>query len=63
VRLLAETLPTTHAFNLLKATLGLGPWSPGRYFATLVAWLLLAVAFTTWALRKARRDGKLVKMK
>jgi ABC-2 type transport system permease protein len=63
VRLLAETLPTTQAFNLLKATLGMGQWQPLRYFLTLAAWLLLAVLFTTWALAKARRDGKLVKMK
>jgi len=63
VRLLAETLPTTHAFNLLKATLGLAPWNPLAYFATLAVWLLLAVLFTNWALGKARRDGKLVKMK
>jgi ABC-2 type transport system permease protein len=63
VRLLAETLPTTHAFNLLKATLGLAPWQPRLYFVTLAVWLLVAVAFTAWALRKARRDGKLVKMK
>jgi ABC-2 type transport system permease protein len=63
VRMLAETLPTTHAFNLLKATLGMAEWNPLRYFATLAVWLLLAVLFTGWALNKARRDGKLVKMK
>jgi len=63
VRMLAETLPTTHAFNLLKSTLGMGPWEPGRYLAFLAAWLILAVLFTRWALAKARRDGKLVKMK
>ena len=63
VRLLAETLPTTHAFNLLKATLGMAQWQPLRYFIALAVWLLLAVLFTGWALKKARRDGKLVKMK
>jgi ABC-2 type transport system permease protein len=63
VRMLAETLPTTHAFNLLKATLGMAPWEPGRYLAFLSAWLILAVLFTRWSLAKARRDGKLVKMK
>jgi ABC-2 type transport system permease protein len=63
VRLLAETLPTTHAFNLLKATVGMAEWNPLDYFATLAVWLLLAVLFTGWSLRKARRDGKLVKMK
>jgi len=63
LRILAETLPTTHAFNLLKATLGMAPWAPLRYAATLLVWLVLAILFTALALRKARRDGKLVKMK
>jgi ABC-2 type transport system permease protein len=63
VRLLAETLPTTHAFNLLKSTVGGEAWSPVAYFVTLGFWLVLGVSFTSWALRKARRDGKLVKMK
>jgi len=63
VRAVAETLPTTHAFNLLKATLGLGAWEPLRFLVSLLVWSALAVSFTTWALAKARRDGKLVKMK
>jgi ABC-2 type transport system permease protein len=63
VRLLAETLPTTHAFNLLKATLGLAPWEPLRFLGTWVLWLALGLAFTSWALAKARREGRLVKMK
>ena len=63
VRLLAETLPTTHAFNLLKATLGMAAWSPLSYFAALAVWLALAVLFTGWALNRARRAGRLVKMK
>ena len=63
VRMLAQTLPTTHAFNLLKATVDRAEWRPGLYLATLGCWFLLATAFTTWALAKARRDGKLVKMK
>jgi len=63
VRLLAETLPTTHAFDLVKATLGLAEWQPGRFLLSLGLWLALSICFTSWALRKARRDGKLVKMK
>jgi len=63
LRLLAQTLPTTHAFNLLKATLGMAEWEPLRYCATLALWGTLAVLFTSWALRQARRAGKLVKMK
>jgi ABC-2 type transport system permease protein len=63
LRLLAETLPTTHAFNLLKATLGMGEWNPLLYGITLAFWAFLAVLFTSWSLRRARRSGKLVKMK
>jgi ABC-2 type transport system permease protein len=63
VRMVAETLPTTHAFNLLKATLGMARWDPSRFLVALAVWLVLAVLFTTWALKKSRRDGKLVKMK
>jgi ABC-2 type transport system permease protein len=63
VQALAQLLPTTHAFNLLKATLGAAQGEPGRFFLTLVPWLLLGVVFTQWALHKARRTGKLVKMK
>ena len=63
VRVLAETLPTTHAFNLLKATLGMAPGTRSVSWPPWPVWLVLAVVFTTWALDKARRDGKLVKMK
>ena len=63
VQALAQTLPTTHAFNLLKATLGLAPHEPGLFLATLAPWLAAGILFTAWALAKARREGKLVKMK
>jgi ABC-type polysaccharide/polyol phosphate export permease len=63
VQVFAQTLPTTHAFNLLKATLGLAPYEPGWFLATLAPWLVAGILFTSWALGKARREGKLVKMK
>jgi ABC-2 type transport system permease protein len=66
IRWLAESLPTTHAFNQLKATVGLahGGWMGWLgYLVSLAVWLTLAVLFTVWALKKARREGKLVKMK
>ena len=63
VQALARLLPTTHAFDLLKATLGLAPAQPGLFFATLLPWLAAAILFTNLALARARRDGKLVKMK
>ena len=63
VQALARLLPTTHAFDLLQATLGLAPAQPGLFFATLLPWLAAAILFTNLALARARRDGKLVKMK
>ena len=63
VRWLAQALPTTHAFNLLKSTVGKGEWQPAWYFATLTLWLAAGILFTGWALGKARQEGKLVKMK
>ena len=63
LRWLAQTLPTTHAFNLLKSTVGRGEWNLELFFATLALWLALGITFTGWALSKARRDGLLVKMK
>jgi ABC-2 type transport system permease protein len=63
VQAFARLLPTTHAFGLLKATLGQGRAEPGLFLATLAPWVVLGILFTSWALAKARREGKLVKMK
>ncbi len=63
VQAFAQLLPTTHAFNLLKSTLGQAPAEPGLFLATLLPWLAAGILFTQWALAKARREGKLVKMK
>lgn len=63
VQAFAQLLPTTHAFNLLKATLGQAPAEPGLFLATLLPWLAAGILFAQWALAKARREGKLVKMK
>lgn len=63
VQAFAQILPTTHAFNLLKSTLGQAPADPGVFLATLLPWLAAGAIFTQWALAKARREGKLVKMK
>ncbi|BDU72872.1 ABC transporter permease [Mesoterricola silvestris] len=63
VQAFAQGLPTTHAFNLLKATLGQSQGQPWLFLATLLPWLAAGVLFTQWALAKARREGKLVKMK
>jgi ABC-2 type transport system permease protein len=63
VRMAAQALPTTHAFDLLKGTLGLAHPQASLFFLTLGIWMGLGVLFTSWALGKARREGKLVKMK
>jgi ABC-2 type transport system permease protein len=63
LRSLAQLLPTTHAFNLLKSTLGMAEPNLLFYAGTLVVWFVLALLFMNWAMKKARRDGKLVKMK
>ncbi len=63
VQAFAQLLPTTHAFNLLKGTLGTATGSFPAFLLTLVPWLLAGILFTQWALAKARREGKLVKMK
>jgi len=63
VQAFARILPTTHAFDLVKATLGMAPAEPGLFLLTLSGWLVAGVLFTRWALTRARRDGKLVKMK
>jgi ABC-2 type transport system permease protein len=63
LRTLAQLLPTTHAFSMLKATIGMAVPAPGLFLATLAAWTLASFFFMRWALKKARRDGKLVKMK
>ncbi|BDU76874.1 ABC transporter permease [Mesoterricola sediminis] len=63
IQAFARLLPTTHAFGLVKAPLGLDEARPLLFLATLVPWLLGGILFTGWALRRARRLGKLVKMK
>jgi ABC-2 type transport system permease protein len=61
--LIAHCLPTTHAFDLLKATLGRAQPRPGLFLLTLVVWAGLGLSFTSWALRKAKRDGLIVRWK
>lgn len=63
IQAFAQILPTTHAFDLLKATLGMAQARPLTFLATLLPWLLVGILFTEWALARARRTGRLVKMK
>ena len=50
--------PTTHAFAILKGGKNILP-----FLITALIWFILAAGFNTWAFNKARREGKLVKLK
>ena len=56
-------LPTKHAFDFLKATVGMAEPSLLLFILTALLWLFGAVSFTSWAFKKAKREGKLVRMK
>ena len=60
---LAMALAWLIASALMALTIVFIPWSPAAFFGTLAFWLVLGVTFTNWALKRARREGKLVKMK
>jgi len=62
-RTIAQFLPTTHAFNILKSTLGMGEPNLPLFFLTITGWFLVSLLFIRWALKRARKNGKLVKMK
>jgi ABC-type multidrug transport system permease subunit len=58
-----QVFPTTHAFNMLKGIVGIAQPNVMLFFLTLALWLCVAVAFCAWAFRKAKREGRLVRMK
>lgn len=61
--LLAQCLPTTHAFNLLKSTLGMAEANLGLFFLTFIPWGLASVLFASRALERAQRKGLIVRWK
>jgi len=56
-------LPTTQAFALMKSIIGIEQGSILNFCMTAAVWLVLAILFNNWAFNKARKEGKLVKMK
>lgn len=63
LRLAVQIFPTTHAFDMLKETVGMAEASIPLFLITSACWLLASILFIRWAFRKARREGKLVRMK
>ncbi len=55
-------LPTVHAFNLLKAMVGIGQPDFGMLIGTTAAWLIVAYLFNGWMYEKARKEGKLARL-
>ncbi|HLD58308.1 MAG TPA: ABC transporter permease [archaeon] len=62
VQAIALLLPSAHAFNLIKASLGLAEFSWVALIITTIAWLLGTYLFMQWAFRSAKKSGKLVRV-
>jgi ABC-2 type transport system permease protein len=63
VHAIVQALPTTHAFDLLKESVGVGTAQPWMLILTLAVWFVGASVFCAWAFRKARREGRLAQMR
>jgi ABC-2 type transport system permease protein len=63
MRLLAQLLPPTHAFSLIKSAYGLESFNPALAALTLAGWGVLALAVNRWLYEQARRKGRLLKLK
>jgi len=63
IQALAAFLPSTHAFSLIKSSYGIEPFDPLLAVATLLLWGILAAAANRWLYNKARKQGKLLKLK
>ncbi len=55
-------LPSVHAFDLLKAMVGIGQAEPVMLVATTAFWLAAAYLFNGWMYEKARKAGKLTRL-
>lgn len=62
VQAAVQILPTTHAFELLRSSLGFGGANIAWLVGTMIVWFVLATGFCIWAIKRARRTGRLVKM-
>lgn len=63
VQSIALIFPTTQAFNIVKSAYNLGTADYTLTIITLIAWGVIALLFNKWALEKARKEGKIIKLK
>jgi ABC-type multidrug transport system permease subunit len=56
-------LPSTHAFSLIKSSYGIEPFNPVLAVLTTVLWGVGAVVANKWLYARARKDGRLLKLK
>ncbi|MFH0737350.1 MAG: ABC transporter permease [Candidatus Micrarchaeota archaeon] len=59
---IVDTLPTTHAFDIIKSIYGFAEPDYPMLFATTAVWLLLALALNRHLFDLGRKKGKLVKV-
>lgn len=59
---IAQLLPSTHAFNLIKATLGLGTVDWGFLVGLSAVWLAGAFILLQYFYREAKKSGRLVRV-
>lgn len=62
VQAFALLLPSAHAFNLLKSTLGFAEYDLLALVLTSIAWLLASYLFVSMAFSYAKKAGKLVRV-
>ncbi len=55
-------LPSVHAFDLLKAMVGIGQAEPVMLVATTAFWLAAAYLSNGWMYERARKAGKLTRL-
>ncbi|MBS3061647.1 MAG: ABC transporter permease [Candidatus Diapherotrites archaeon] len=62
VQAVALLLPSTHAFNLLKSTVGMGSVDWVALLVLSVVWFGIGYAVTMWGFHQAKKTGKLVRV-
>lgn len=63
LKYVAMLLPSAHAFSLIKSAYGIEGFDPTVTLLSLVAWAVLSLAINKWLYAKARKEGKLLKLK
>ena len=62
VQAIALLLPSTHAFNMIKSTVGLAQYDFLSLVFFTIVWLALSYAFLEFSFRHAKKTGKLVRV-